>query len=251
MHRREIFYNVLHEKMFMGLRNVPLVRLLVLFIPFAVSGESDDVIKVEFTKVKAEKGRSDSVEGTIYSFERRLMIKIDCPIAQHMVVDSLSTLIYNPSEQACVQICRKSGAFLPVFSTFFGFFSAGGRIVPEVQFKISGTVKRGDSLYTQWAPDPRKTSFRGRIETAYYQDKPVSISTFDGKSRLLSLMLFSQDTLIKGAHIPLAITTCDIQKRDTVRERVSFRNLSIGGTIPESVRCFRVPPEVPCKVIEW
>ncbi|MBN2189165.1 MAG: hypothetical protein JW699_06910 [Chitinispirillaceae bacterium] len=235
----------------MGLKIIPLVRILVLFIPLTVSGESDEIIQVEFAKIKVEKGRSDSVEGTIYSFESRLLIKIDRPIDQRMVVDSLSTLIYNPSEQACVQIRRKSRAFLPVFSSFFDFLNAAGRIVPEQHFTIKGTVKRGDSLYTHWAPDHKRTSFRGRIETVYYRDKPVSVSTFDGKSRVLSLMLFSRDTLIKGFHLPMEITTCEIQKRDTVREKVSFRNLSMGGALPDSIRCFRIPPEVPCEVIEW
>jgi hypothetical protein len=235
----------------MGLKGILLVYLLAIIFPFAADGHDECAVRVDFTKVKEERGRSDSVAGTVYSFGGRLMITIDHPIVQQMVVDSLSTLFYNQAEHSCVRIYRKNRAFLPVFSTFLGLLSAGGRIVPEVNFKISRTVKKGDSLYTLWKTDRHKTSFRGRIETAYYQDRPVSISTFDAKSRLVSRMLFLQDTLVKGFHLPMEITACEIHKQDTVREKVSFRNLLIGGAIPESVRRFSVPPEVPCKVIEW
>jgi hypothetical protein len=227
-----------------------LVTLSALCVSFVVNGENENVLRVDFSKINAGGRRSDTVVGTFYSINGRMVIKVSSPITQFMLVDSLCTLIYNPLEQTGVQIRRKNRAFLPCFHAFMGFFSRV-TAVPGLNFHIKGTQKRNDSLYTQWVPDDRKSSFNGRIETVHYKDTPVRTSTYDGKSRLMYEMLYSHDTLIDGHHIPMHIATVEVWKNNTVREDVFFSKLAVGKTIPSEILHFKIPSEIPIKVIEW
>lgn len=193
---------------------------------------------------------NDTVLGALYYTGGHMVIVVRLPIKQYMVIDSLQTIIYNPSEHTGIRITRKTSAFLPFFNTFIGFFK-GEQFVPQVNFKIKTSAKKNDSLFTEWVPDAGKTDFRGKFETVFYRDKPVRATTSDKKGNLLYQMSFGHDTLIDGAHIPLEISTRTPTPSGSIQEDVEFRNVSINKPIPSEVTNFKIPPDVPIKVLEW
>jgi hypothetical protein len=207
-------------------------------------------LQVSFTKIESRVSSTDTVKGTIHSFDDRMVISIVYPIIQFMLIDSLTTFIYNKEERAAVQIQRKNRSILPFFHTFIGFFG-GEQAIPVMHFKIDQSFKKGDTLITCWMARDKKTGFKGKIETAYWKDRPVSTSSIDKKGRVLSRMEFSSDTMVNGKHVPLRIVTRTIQGSDTLCEDVSFGNLLIGTPVPDSIRKITIPPGIPVKVLEW
>jgi hypothetical protein len=224
---------------------------LVIFTVFLeVRAAALSPLQVSFTKIETRVSSIDTVKGTIYSFDGRMVIAIVYPITQFMLIDSLTTLIYNKEERVAVQIQRKSRSILPFFHTFIGFFS-GEQAIPVMYFKIDQSFKKGDTLITCWVAKDKKSGFKGKIETAYWKDRPISTSSIDKKGRVLSRMVFSNDTMVSGKHVPLRIVTRTMQGADTLCEDVSFSNLQIGTPVPDSIRKITIPSDIPVKVLEW
>jgi outer membrane lipoprotein-sorting protein len=216
----------------------------------AEGGQANRTLTVDFKKIKTVKAASDTVKGTLFQFKNRMIIKVTAPIEQFFLIDSGTTVIYNSNEHSAIRLNSKAPAVMPFFNTFVGFFK-GAQVVPQVNFRIKSSEKRGDSLYTQWVPDGDQTSFRGKFETVYYNDKPVRASTFDKKGILLYRMTFGHDTLISGAHVPLLISTLTPAGPGPILEDVEFRNVSVNRPVPADIVNFKIPDGVPIKVIEW
>ena len=233
------------------LRNYSIkIGVLIVFMAFpAEGGQAHGTLNVDFTKVKSSKSGYDTINGNLHWFENRMVIKVTAPIVQFMSIDSLQTIIYNPMEQKGIRINRKTAAFLPFFNTFIGFFK-GEQVVPQANFTIRASVKKNDSLYTEWGPDGNAASFRGKFETVFYRDKPIRATTYDKKGNLLYRMSFGHDTLIDGAHIPLRISTQTQVPSGSMFEDVEFRNISINQPIPSEITNFKIPAGVPIKVLE-
>ena len=227
------------------------VALCIGVLVWMVNSEGSDIsLRVDFAKILNRNNIHDTVTGTIYSFDNRMVISITHPITQFMLIDSLTTLIYNKEERAVVQIKRKSRSILPFFHTFIGFFR-GEQAIPVMYFKIDQSSQKGDTLITCWVAKDKKNGFKGKIETAYWKDRPVSTSSIDKKGRVLSRMVFSNDTMVTGKHVPFRIVTHTMQGADTLCEDVLFSNLQIGTPVPDSIRNIAIPPDVPVKVLEW
>jgi hypothetical protein len=228
-------------------------KLLILIAFFALPARGGEVAKfltADFTKIKKSESTGDTVKGSAHWFENRLVIKVTAPIAQYMVIDSLQTIIYNPSENTGIRMIRKTRDFLPFFNTFSGFFK-GEQVAPQVNFKIKTSVRKNDSLYTEWVPDGGKTSFRGKFEAVFYNDKPVRATTYDKKGALLYQMSFGHDTLINGTHVPLRIRARTPARSGSILEDVEFSNVSVNKPIPGEIAKFKIPPEASIKVMEW
>lgn len=225
------------------------ITLCVFLSAFPFSKPSS-AIQVSFTKIESRVSSIDTVKGTIHSFDNRMVIVAAYPITQFMFIDSLTTLIYNKEERTAVQIRRKSRSILPFFHTFIGFLS-GEQGIPVIQCKINQSSKRGDTLITNWVARDKKTGFKGKIETAYWKDRPLSTSFIDKKGRMLSQMVFSNNTMVNGRNVPLRIVTKTLQGADTLHEDVSFSSLLIGMPVPDSIKKIAIPPDIPIKVLEW
>jgi hypothetical protein len=219
-------------------------------VPTASGGEIRNEVSVDFTKIEMKHSRSDTVHGAIYSFEGRKVVKIGFPIVQYILIDSFSTLIYNPGERAGVQIRRKNITFLPFFQTFIGFFQ-GDKAFPLMHLRISASTINKDTLRTRWVPEDKSSRFHGFFEMVYCNDVPISVGTYDKKEKLLSQMLFSCDTIIAHHHVPLRIKTVTINNADTMLEDVTFHGVKIRDTVPGDVRDFKMPADVPVRVVEW
>ena len=225
------------------------IILCVVSSAFPFSKPSSTV-QVSFTKIESRVSSIDTVKGIIHSFDGRVVIAAAYPICQVMLIDSLTTLIYNKEERTAVQIRRNVRSVLPFYQTFIGFL-CGEPAVPVMQCKIDRSSKRGDTLITSWVARDKKTGFEGKIETAYWKDRPVSASSIDKKGRVLSHMVFSNDTMVNGKHMPLRIVTRTLQGADTFCEDVSFSSLLIGMPVPDSIKNIAIPPDIPVKVLEW
>lgn len=230
------------------------IGTLVVFVALSVGGgEVKRTLTADFTKcTKTKSGMSgvESVKGNLYGFENRMVIKVTSPIIQYLIIDSGTTVIYNSGERSAFRLLSTNPAVFPFFATFIGFFK-GDQMVPQVNFRIHSSVKRGDSLYTLWVPGGDKNTFRGEFETVYCNDNPVRVTTSDKKGKLLYQMTFGHDSLIDGARVPLRISTLTPVRSDSLLEEVEFSRVSVNKPIPDDITHFKIPPDVPIKVLKW
>jgi hypothetical protein len=233
-----------------GMMRISITLCIIVLIWMVHSEGSNIPLSVDFTKILNRNNIHDTVTGTIYSFDNRMVISITHPINQYMLIDSLTTFIYNIDERSATQLQRKNPTFLPFFQTFAGFFG-GDQAKPVTFFKIDNSRKTGDSLITTWVPKDKKTGFNGRIEMVYWNDRPLRTRSIDKKGRVLLRMEFSNDSLVRGRHVPFKILTRTVSGTDTLREEVAFRNLYLGMPPPDSIKTLRIPHDVPVKVLEW
>jgi hypothetical protein len=215
-----------------------------------VSGGQVGSIAVDFIKTSGYNTITDTAQGTIYNFDGRLIIKVISPLSQYMIIDSLETIVYYPNERKVLIIRRTVRSFIPLFQTFVGFFRNDNPI-PVLNFRISESQRKGDSLITRWTPRDKKVKFSGNLEMIYWRDMPVSTTSYDRKGRIVAQMLYSQDTTINGRHVPLHISSRLIQGKDALIETMSFRSLALDADIPPEVRGFKVPDDINPEVVQW
>jgi hypothetical protein len=227
------------------------IGTLIAFVSLSAGGgEFNKTLSADFTKTKSGGSGVERVAGNLFWLGDRMVVTITSPIRQFFLIDSESTLIYNSGERSAVKLHSKNPAVLPLFTTFIGFFK-GEQMVPRAKFRIKSSVKRGDSLYTQWVPEGDDVFFKGNFVTVYCVDEPVRAATYDNKGNLLYRMTFGHDTLIDGTRVPLRISTLTPVCSDSTLEEVDFRNVSVNKPVPAGIVNFKIPPEVPIKVLEW
>jgi hypothetical protein len=179
-----------------------------------------------------------------------MVIKVTAPIAQFMIIDSSSTLIYNCGERSAIQFRSNSSAAMPLFQVFFKLYQ-GNQLLPPSPFKQGTTQKSGDTLHSTWILETKKKTSPVRFESVYYKDEPVMEGLYDAKGMCISLLQFSKDTLINGRHVPLRISSSVPQGSLMLIETVSICHLLTNANVPEEILHFKLPPEIPVKVIEW
>jgi hypothetical protein len=226
---------------------------LILFsgaVYYGTCYSKENPLIADFCKISMTRVPCDTVRGTIFSNGARTLIKVYSPRKQFMQIDSTTTFIYNPGERSAIKMHRSNPALLPFFE-LFRMCLHGGQFPPLASCTMGKTIKGGDSLCTDWIPDGKKTSMRGRISTLYFKDRLVDISSYDKKGALLYQAQFSRDSLINGLHVPLRIVSKVLQKSDTLIEEVSFQNVRIDIPIPPDSLSIIVPPGVRIEVLKW
>lgn len=231
-------------------KNAFKVAALLLISCTPAMGTAFNSCSVDFVKIARSGSALDTVKGSIFAAKLQIMVKVHSPRIQFMKIDSNSMLIYNPDERTALQMPRNNPVSLPFFQVLMTFLE-GNTFPFQITCKAGAAVKKGDSLFIDWIPDGKKASFPGRFKTVYFQDRPAKIEAFEKKGKLLYRMEFSNDTLILGKNIPLQVITKSFQGRDTVYESVKFKNIAVDKPFPDEILNFKLPAEVPIKVIEW
>lgn len=225
--------------------------MLTAFLALSVAGAAPNrSLSVDFIRTKALKNNTETVTGTLYQSGDRIIINVTAPVAQFVVIDSASTLIYNPGERSAIQFHRRNTVVMPLFQTFLGFLQ-NDQIAPPPGFIMGTSERQGDSLRIRWVPEPRKTSLHGRFETIYCKDKPVRAGMYDKRGNLIYSQRFSRDLLVHGHHVPLLISSQTLQDSDTLNETVLFSNFAAEEVVPDEILRFKIPADVPIKDIEW
>jgi len=237
-----------------GNRRTGIVLPCILICVALAVGETEqtnEMLSADFIKTKNTGSAVDTIKGTLFHLNNRIIIKVTKPILQFMVIDSTTTLIYNVNEQAAFEMRSRSPAVLPFFQLFIGLFQ-NNRITLPPEFRMETSTVKNDTLFTSWVPNPKIRRFQGRFETAYYKDRPVIARINDKKGTILSEIRFSHDTLISGRPVPLRMHSTMIQPGGgTLYENIEFCRLAADKNIPAEISGFKIPSHIPVKVLEW
>ncbi|HAJ80607.1 MAG TPA: hypothetical protein DCO75_12650 [Fibrobacteres bacterium] len=212
----------------------------------SVSGIKAETVKVDFKKVSS----TDTIMGTFYIFDNKMVSYVKYPVLQIMVIDSLQTLIYYPNEKTALFYKRTTSAIMPLFNMFLSFFY-DRQFLSEINFILISSQKKDDTLITSWSTNNKKKKLTFTADMAFYNDKPLYCKTYNYKKDLTNKIDFFDYIIINGHDVPMKIQSTATENKKIFNESIQFTNPSINQPVPKEIKEFHVPAQTLVKEIKW
>ncbi len=116
-------------------------------------------------------------------------------------------------------------------------------------FKNHQTKK--DTLTTYWEPPYILSKTIGELKLVYVNNRIIS-SELKKKSGELLLKASYKDHVNHGEYyFPREINATLFADKDTILEKITYKNLVFNGSLPEEIVKFKIPQGIEIEEIEW
>ncbi len=229
--------------------------ILLLLLPFLlISSASSQIIKsvsVDFTRVVTKEASEEVVKGNIYyQPSKGIVLKINEPIQQWMVLEQNTMLIYYQNERKAFRFKSENPFSLPFFQAFLGVDKDGFGL-SEAGFKLFRNEMKGDTLFTYWKPPEQANKTLGNTIMGLEKDKLVLVEVQDTKGGELAKTTFSNHFQYGATFFPLEVVSIKYQENSSIVEKIVYANLQFNVTFPEEVVNFKIPADIEIREIEW
>jgi len=241
----------------MNIRINNILHFLILFLTFFIleSYGGDNGIAnltVDFKRSFVEKGRRENVSGTIYyTGTSKTVVHIKEPLSQWVLLVDKRMVIFYPRSNRAFRIKNRSHSFsLPFFQNFFWALQ-GEWGIQNNGFELENTNKSGDSIVTVWSPPKKLKKSISKARVSFVHNRLAKVIFYDKENNPISLSAFSEYELIDGFAAPMLIKTQRSKNHMETSERLTYSNLVLNTTIPDSIVSFKLPPDAKIKEVEW
>ena len=214
--------HTLKKRIFKSLSLLFLSAFLASFEPFVT-------LKIDFQR-EVSGQKKEIIQGTIFYFQGKKLIKVNSPVHQIMFVKENSLVVYYPEEKQAFIFESARATSLPFFELFLlpskkGYF-----------LKKGFEIKDKNSFHILYRTPPSINSVIDEVEI--FLDKKGRITKLVEKkeSKITMEARFSNYVEFMGFSYPLKIS---VRARKT--EKVFFSNPEFNLEIPEWVKNFKVP----------
>lgn len=219
-------------------------------------------VHASFSRVFENPVRRDSVAGEFFFFQpRTIYLEIRHPVHQIMVVDNSRnvTEVYYPEEKRGFILKGSRPAHLPIVSGVLAAIQPDYGL-SEMDFEIYNQETASDTLLTYWRR-PEKEREKKENERGTAQEFVLAHQGNRLARAVLTLprtdgtatTRFSNYVRTRGRAyaIPTVIVTKTVNVAGEAVEKIVFRNVEIGPSIPHSVENFKIPDDAIVERKEW
>lgn len=206
----------------------------------------------DFQREFVNRGQKETISGRVFYDVnlKKLLIRVDQPLRQWMVLEGRETIIYYPDKKQAFRIKTQIEAVMPFFQVFIGCveedFGLG-----RLGYAMAGYEKKGMSLTSNWTPPKNMAKNLGDVVLVYESNRLVSAEYKTPKGAPASKGTFGRHIPFGGYFFPLEISIESKYEGGSTTEKVAYVNPEFNGALPEDVRAFKLPPGVMVKDVEW
>jgi outer membrane lipoprotein-sorting protein len=210
-----------------------------------------DNSRVEFTRKSKYKSIEETIEGLLYyQFPGKVIVSIRKPIIQWMFFESNEITVYYPEDSIAFKINSpypESFSFLETFLNVtkedFGLCSRGYSLVSHEITK--------DTLITYWKPPKGLSVKLGELKLVFVDNRIISSELKKITGEPLLITSYSEHFNYKEYYFPLEISSKFFADKDTVFEKISYKNPTFNDSFPEEVVNFKIPEGIKIEEIKW
>jgi outer membrane lipoprotein-sorting protein len=215
-------------------------------------GEIFKTFVAEFIREYSTQSKQETLKGKLFyeADSGKLLIEVDTPIHQWMILQGNETLIYYPETMLAFRIRSKAEAVMPFFKVILGCLKEDFGLSQQ-GYALAHYEKKGNVLLSTWSPPPQLSKLIGKAVLEYQANKIMRIEYQTPDGKLLSQAIFHQHVFFSGSYFPLEVSISYKTNQDSRAEKVVYVHPQFNAPLPGDVREFKIPAGAKVKDIEW
>ncbi len=228
--------------------------LILSFLTNTLHAAPLKTLTLDFTRELTENNKTEKISGTLHYDVKttKVVVEVDKPIKQIMVVKDKVLEIYYPVEKQAFRFISKGRIPLPFVESIIQTTQAEYGLTA-----IGYTLDKHDIvdkvLYTYWNPPEKAKESLGDIVLGMQNDKLISAEVKNPKGIIIARSIYQNHSKIGVNHIPMTVTsnTYGAQSEVIQHERIVYSNPQVNVETPDPILKFIIPNSVEVKEIKW
>jgi outer membrane lipoprotein-sorting protein len=211
-----------------------------------------DTISTEFNREYNEGNKNEITKGKIYYHAKpeKLLIKVDHPICQWMILKGNETIIYYPSELQAFRIISQNPVSMPFFQAFIQVVKEDYGL-SDFGYSFANFKREGNILISYWEPPKILSKLLGKFALKYEDNKLIYTEIKDAKGEILSKTYFKNHIIFGATYFPLEVSIVKNTRLSSTLETVIYKNPQFNSPIPQEIIAFKIPLDVKVKEVKW
>jgi len=209
-------------------------------------------LSLDFQRITEETGKpKEVVSGHLY-FQQPFWMYVDVvsPVHQIMLSEKRQLLIYYPKEKNAFRIRTKKDN-PPIFVQGLLASLKEDYGLEKMGYKLTAHKTLEDTLVTIWSPPKDKAKVLGQFVLKIANNRLVEASTQSANGKTKTISTYRQYVKIGRFSLPQVITTITDDSWHRKKEVLSYRNIRLNISIPDSLLKFTLPKTIPVKELKW
>jgi len=228
--------------------------LILFFLTSTLHAAPLKTLTLDFTRELTENNKTEKISGTLHYDVKttKVVVEVDKPIKQIMVVKDKVLEIYYPIEKQAFRFISKGRIPLPFVESIIQTTQAEYGLTA-----IGYTLDKHDIvdkvLYTYWNPPEKAKESLGDIVLGMQNDKLISAEVKNPKGIIIARSIYQNHRKIGVNFIPMAVTSNTYGTKSEViqHERIVYSNPQVNVETPDPILKFIIPNSVEVKEIKW
>jgi len=209
-------------------------------------------LSLDFQRVTEETGKpKEVVSGHLYFQQPYWMyVNVTSPVHQIMLSEKRQLLIYYPDDKKAFRIRTKKDN-PPIFVQGLLASLKEDYGLEEMGYTLTAHKTSGDTLVTIWSPPKDKAKVLGKFVLKIVDNRLVEASTQSANGKTKTISTYRQYVKIGRFFLPQLITTTTDDPWHRKKEVLSYKNIRLNISIPDSLLKFALPKTIPVKDLQW
>lgn len=214
------------------------------------TGDYFSTLKGEFVRISTVASESDTVMGNFWFFDKhRIILNVDHPLDQRMEIDGKVILIYYPGDKRAFRITCETPVLLPIVPGLVAALKPDGGL-GGLGYEMWGYRSSADTVYSFWK-HPSLQDDSNRCELAHVDHSLVQVRLDMPEKQHETVIEYSDFVLVRDVRFPTSIFNRNVDGKTITTEWVYLGALEADLEIPDSIRQFRIPPEIEIEERKW
>lgn len=226
----------------------------VFFLTQTIHAAPLRTLSLDFTRELTENNKTEQISGTLhYDVQTaRVVVEIDKPIKQIMLVKDKILEIYYPVEKQAFRFISKGRIPLPFVESILQTTQAEYGLT-AIGYSLDKHDIVDKVLYTYWNPPKKAKESLGGIVLGMHNDKLISAEVKNPKGIIVARSIYKNHSKIGVNYIPMTVTSSTYgEKSDVIQhERIVYSNPKVNVESLNSILQFSIPNFVEVKEIRW
>ncbi len=206
---------------------------------------------VEFKRNLKQKNNEETIEGFLYyRFPDRVLASIQKPIKQWMSFDSNTVIIYYPEDSIAFKFISSYPVSFSFFETFLNVMKEDFGVCDR-GYALKNHQTKNDTLTTYWDPPYILSKTIEGLKLVYVDNRIISSELKKQSGELLLKSSYRNHHNYGEYCFPQEISTTLFTDKDTILEKIIYKNLVFNDSLPGEILNFKIPQGVEIEEIEW
>jgi outer membrane lipoprotein-sorting protein len=207
--------------------------------------------RVEFTRNFRQKSTEETIEGMLYyQFPERVLVSIKKPIIQWMSFGNNEFVIYYPEDSIAFKIVSPYPVSFSFFETFLNVTKEDFGVCSRGYSLVNHEIKK-DTLITYWKPPKGLSKEIGDLKLVFVADRIISSELKKITGEPLLKTSYAEHFKYGEYYFPLEISSTLFTDKDTIFEKISYKNPVFNDSLPQEVAKFKIPEGIKVEEIKW
>ena len=234
--------------------HVSISFLLMLLYADALHAASLKTLSLNFTRELTENDKTEQIVGTLHYDAKasRVVVEINEPLKQIMVVEDKALEIYYPIEKQAFRFISEGRIPLPFVESIVQSTQAEHGLTA-----MGYTLEKHDIvdevLYSYWSPPKKARDQLGTIILGMQDDRLISAEVKNPKGHIIARSHYRNHSKIGVNYVPMMVTSSTYDEKSKVlqREQVVYSNPQVNADPLNPILNFTIPESVEVKEIKW